>query len=85
MLSAAKYPYMNRAYRRNPSSYAAGMGAVALAGSALLLALLRHVGILPALAAPAVEQRPNPVVAAIRNRGKSVVNKLMGLWRKLTS
>lgn len=85
MLSAAKYPYMNRAARRKPHSYAAGLGATALAGSALLLALLRHAGILPAISAPAVEQRPNPVVAAIRNRGKSVVNKLMRLWRKLTS
>lgn len=82
MLSASKYPYMNRAYRRNPNSYAAGLGAVALAGSALLLALLRRAGF---MFMPAYEQRPNPLLTAIRKRGKSIVTGIKGMLKKLFS
>ena len=86
MLSAAKYPYMNRAYRRNPNSYTAGLGELAVTGSRLLLALLRHAGFMPATFGTTVSNsRPNPIIAGIRQRGKSVVEGLRNLWRKLTS
>lgn len=90
MLSAAKYPYMNRAARRNPDSYAKGLGSLAVLGSALLLALLVHAGFVLAgigkeSSTPATLAQPNPVIAAIRNRGKSIVNGIKGMFKKLFS
>lgn len=86
MLSAARYPYMNRAFRRNPDSYDKGrVASLAVAGSALLLALLVHAGFMRHEAAPASRAMPNPIVAGIRQRGKSMVDGLRNLWRKLVS
>lgn len=92
MLSAARYPYMNRAARRDPESFDKGREGVgfAVTGSALLLALLVHAGFMrPELGGgynvPALLAQPNPIIESIRRRGKSIVSGIKGMFKKLFS
>lgn len=86
MLSAAKYPYMNRAQRRDPSTYEdAVIPALGCAVSRLMWALLVRAGVFIGTVRAVGNDLglAAAISAGIRAVGESIASKARAVWRKL--
>lgn len=91
MLSHAKYPYMNRAQRRDPVAFdGSRVVAMGCAVSRLMWALLVRAGVFATKAGyvPDGDGYANPslptaISTGIRAVGKSIAAKAVSVWRKL--
>ena len=88
MLSHAKYPYMNRAQRRDPIAFdGSRVVAMGCAVSRLMWALLVRAGVFIGVVREAAKPKslPDAISTGIRAVGKSIAAKAVSVWRKLIS